>query len=208
VRFRSTDAADSPTEAAGAETTDGRTPGEGSSRPGVTPKKGRPTTSLAEAEERNRRPLVYDRKTARRVNKSERQKMYALQQEAMRTGEEKYLPQRDRGPVRRDARNWIDSRFLPSQVFLPGAFVIMIGMLIVGRWLPGMEGYVVLAMYLLLLLAIVVSAIAVHVMKRQLIAKHGADKVRGVVWYSFIRSMYPRFLRQPKPQVKIGGEPR
>ncbi|MGC5616321.1 DUF3043 domain-containing protein [Georgenia sp. Z1491] len=178
------------------------------SAPGATPRKGRPTPTKAEAAARNRQPLVVnDRKAARKRAKEQRNKNFALQQQAMRTGDERYLPARDRGPVRRAARDWIDSRFLPSQIFLPGAFVIMLAMLVVGQFLPGYEAAIVMAMYLLLVLSIITSVIAVLILKRRLVAEHGDRYVKGTVWYAFIRSMYPRFLRQPKPQVRIGGGP-
>lgn len=174
----------------------------------VTPRKGRPTPTKAEAAARNRQPLVVtDRRAAKRRAREERNKAYALQQQAMRTGDDRYLPPRDRGPVRRAARDWVDARFLPSQVFLPGAFVIMLGMLIVGRFFPGFEGYIVLAMYILLIVSILVSVIAVHLMKRSLVAEFGDRYVNGTIWYAFMRAMYPRFLRQPRPQVATGGGP-
>ncbi|MGC5627095.1 DUF3043 domain-containing protein [Georgenia sp. Z1344] len=204
MRIRRTDASPAAPE------DDGAAPEVVDERPaaGTTPRKGRPTPTKAEAAARNRQPLVVnDRKAARQRAKAERNKAFALQQEAMRTGDERYLPARDRGPARRAARDWIDAKFLPSQIFLPGAFVIMLGMLIVGQFFPGYEGVIVMSMYVLLVLSIVTSVIAVFLMKRRLVAEHGARYQKGTVWYAFIRSMYPRFLRQPKPQVRIGGEP-
>lgn len=210
VRIRRTDATadapDSPPEATDAEATDASDAHR--SAAGTTPRKGRPTPTRAEAEARNRQPLVVnDRKAAKKRARAERNKAFARQQEAMRTGDDRYLPPRDKGPVRRAARDYVDSRFLPSQIFLPGAFVIMLGMLVVGQFFPGSEGVIVLAMYLLLVLSIITSVFAVFMMKRRLLREYGDRYTKGTVWYAFIRSMYPRFLRQPKPQVRIGGEP-
>ena len=38
---------------------------------------------------------------------------------AMRTGDDRYLPERDRGPVKRFIRDYVDSRFQFIQILLP-----------------------------------------------------------------------------------------
>jgi hypothetical protein len=44
--------------------------------------------------------------------------------------------------------------------------------------------------------------------KRAATAKFGATKVeKGLGWYAAMRSIQMRFLRLPKPQVKLGGRP-
>ena len=63
--------------------------------------KGRPTRSRKEAEEARRRPLVpTDRKLAKKQSKEKRAEAYARQQEALETGDERYLPVRDKGRPR------------------------------------------------------------------------------------------------------------
>lgn len=42
----------------------------------------------------------------------------ARQREAMASGDERYLPVRDKGPVRRFARDYVDSRWCVAEFFL------------------------------------------------------------------------------------------
>ena len=44
----------------------------------------------------------------------------------MRSGEEKYLPARDQGPVKRFVRDWVDSRLTFTEFLLPILVVIML----------------------------------------------------------------------------------
>ena len=46
--------------------------------------------------------------------------------QAMKTGDEKYLPARDRGPVRRFIRDFVDSRFSFIELMVPLLIVSMV----------------------------------------------------------------------------------
>ncbi len=45
-------------------------------------------------------------------------------------------------------------------------------------------------------------------LKRALRAKYPDESLKGTTTYTLLRVMQVRFLRVPKPQVKIGGAPR
>ena len=48
----------------------------------------------------------------------------------MRTGDERYLPARDKGPVKRYIRDYVDARFSLGEAFMPLSIlliVIMVG---------------------------------------------------------------------------------
>ena len=67
-----------------------------------TPKKGRPTPSRKEQVAARRRPIVgADRGAAKTADREAAAELRARQREAMRTGDEKYLPIVDKGPQRR-----------------------------------------------------------------------------------------------------------
>src|SRR5262245_47732826 len=75
--------------------------------------KGRPTPSRKEAEAarkagfkkpRNRREAAEQRRQRARAER-------VKTQEAMRTGDDRYLPPQDKGPVRRFARDYVDARY-------------------------------------------------------------------------------------------------
>ncbi len=98
-------------------------------RPGKEGGKGRPTPSRKEARpppgrapgpRRTRRP----RPSCARQRRTENN---ARAREGMRTGDERYLPARDKGPVRRFVRDWVDSRLCMAELLLPLLVVIMIG---------------------------------------------------------------------------------
>jgi len=83
--------------------------------------KGRPTPTRKEAEaaRRERAKSGMDKKTAKKVLRERQAESNAKVRAGMRSGDERYLPPRDKGPARKFARDWVDSRRLPSQYFLP-----------------------------------------------------------------------------------------
>ena len=104
------------------------TPGLVEETPGlIEAGKGRPTPRRKTAEAANRRPLVpQDRKAAakdaRAAQRAERDKQYA----AMQTGDERYMPAKDKGPVRRYIRQYVDARWSLGELFLPVAIVMLL----------------------------------------------------------------------------------
>ena len=90
--------------------------------------KGRPTPKRSDAQTQ-RRALARcadDRKEAAKRQREARRADMARQREALACGDERYLPVRDKGPVRRFARDFVDSRFCIAEYFLPLAVIILI----------------------------------------------------------------------------------
>ena len=75
---------------------------------------------------RSRAQTPANRKDAVRAQREARRTDLARQREAMASGDERYLPVRDKGPVRRFARDYIDSRWCVAEFFLPMAVVILV----------------------------------------------------------------------------------
>ncbi|HLS74620.1 MAG TPA: DUF3043 domain-containing protein [Actinomycetaceae bacterium] len=167
--------------------------------------KGRPTPKRKVAEARNQRPLVpTDRKAAKREMRRIRNEAYARQQEAMRTGDERYLPVRDKGPVRRWVRNYVDSKFSPSEYFLPLAMLAII-LLFFASAFPEVAVLGMVGMYVAFAISLIFAIGLSLVVKRKLRARFREDEIpRFTGVYAFSRLFQPRFLRAPKPQVKRG----
>ena len=87
----------------------------------------RRTPKQSEQVARNRRPLVpSDRKEARRQSAD---KMRAEREKARRgfeQGDEKYLPARDKGPVRRYVRDFVDARLSIGTLAMPMMIVVLV----------------------------------------------------------------------------------
>ncbi|MEE6274436.1 DUF3043 domain-containing protein [Georgenia wangjunii] len=167
--------------------------------------KGRPTPKRNVAQAKNQRPLVpSDRKAARKAQREQRNIAYARQQEAMRTGDEKYLPTRDKGPARRWVRNYIDSRWSPSEYFLPLAMGSIV-LLLFASLIPEVAVVGMLAMYVAFAIAIIFALSFTFSAMRKLKQRFTPDEIpRMTGLYAFTRVFQPRFLRAPKPQVKRG----
>jgi hypothetical protein len=126
----------------------------------------------------------------------------------MRTGDERYLPARDKGPVRRWTRDWIDSRRSIGQYIVGVALGSLILLFILIQLSPFWASIVMLSMYVVVF-AVIADAIWRGVtLKKALVNKFGQDKLpRGSVWYGINRSLQPRRNRMPHPQVKLGERP-
>jgi hypothetical protein len=170
--------------------------------------KGRPTPKRREAEARNQRPLVpTDRKAAKREMRERRNEMYAKQQEAMRTGDERYLPVRDKGPVRRWVRDYVDSHFSPSEYFLPLAMASIV-LLFFASMFPEVAVIGMIVMYVAFAISLAFAIGYAMIIRRKLRARFDEDQIpRFTGIYAFSRLFQPRFLRAPKPQVKRGEQP-
>ena len=92
--------------------------------PAQAPGKGRPTPTRKEAEAANKRPLVVDdRRSAAKRDRSQVKAQRDLEYQAMLSGDDRHMPARDRGPVKRFARDYVDSRLNIGSYFLPVALV-------------------------------------------------------------------------------------
>ncbi len=169
--------------------------------------KGRPTPSRKEAEAaaRERARAGKDKKAAQKLLRERRTSSNAKMREGMRTGDERYLPARDQGPVRRFIRNYVDARVSVAEFVLPLLLLAVV---------PQYAGYTQLAAFssavtsTVLLLTAVDSAWLLYRLKRALREKFPDESLRGTTTYTLMRVLQVRWLRMPKPQVKIGGAPR
>lgn len=167
--------------------------------------KGRPTPKRKDAEAANKRPLVPDdRRAAAKAARAKQREARDLEFQAMKSGDEKNLPPRDRGPVRRYIRNYVDARRNVAEYFLFIAAAFLVMTFVAGK-APGLALVSILAVYVVVLVAIIDSAIMWRMLKKRLVAKFGADAVvRGTGMYAFMRAFQIRRARLPKPMVKHG----
>lgn len=179
--------------------------------------KGRPTPTRKQAEAARRKDAIpSDRKLAKKLAKQRRDEAWRRQQEAMETGEERYLPARDQGPARRFIRDYVDARWSFAEFVLPAMllmFVAMFGIGILARYVqPAVAAYIVqivtVGTYALLLLSIVESIWVVRKMRRDFEAKYPHRSwTQGAWFYAFSRMVMARRWRQPRPQVERGHFP-
>jgi hypothetical protein len=168
--------------------------------------KGRPTPKRSEAQSQ-RRSVAHtptNRKEAAKRQREERRRALERQRQALATGDERYLPARDKGPVRKFARTWVDSRFNVAEFFLPLAVVILV--LSVVR-VPQIQSIALLLWLVVIVLIVLDSAVSGFRLKRRLKERFPDENTRGAVPYALMRSLQMRRLRLPKPQVKRGERP-
>ncbi|KRF17926.1 hypothetical protein ASG90_06265 [Nocardioides sp. Soil797] len=170
-------------------------------RPGA---KGRPTPSRREAEAaaRARAKLPNDRKALAKRQRELRMESSQKVRQAMRTGDEKNLPPRDKGPVRRFIRDYVDSRLGFTELLAPLLIVIVL----MGYGLFG-DSAVRMAntLWFITLVLVVGDILFLRFRVRSQVRKRFPDEpLKGVTMYAVMRAVNMRFLRLPKPQVKIG----
>nr|WP_202533293.1 DUF3043 domain-containing protein [Streptomyces sp. SID3212] len=167
--------------------------------------KGRPTPKRSEAQSQRRRASTpTDRKSAMKQQREARRTDMARQRAALASGDERFLPARDKGPVRRYVRDYVDSRFCMAEFFLPLAVVI----LVLSMVRVGSLQNIALLLWLGVIVLIVVDSIGLWLrLKKQLAERFPDTPKRGAVAYGLMRTLQMRRLRLPKPQVKRGQRP-
>ncbi|MFG2885041.1 DUF3043 domain-containing protein [Streptomyces sp. NPDC048297] len=168
--------------------------------------KGRPTPKRSEAQSQRRSvaSTPTNRKDAAKRQREDRRQALNRQRQALATGDERYLPARDKGPVRRFARDWVDSRFNVAEFFLPLAIVILV--LSVIR-VPSIQSIALVLWLVVIVLIVVDAAFSGFRLKKRLAERFPDQSRRGAVAYALMRSLQMRRLRLPKPQVKRGERP-
>lgn len=169
-------------------------------------RKGRPTPKRSEAQSQRRSvaSTPVSRKDSAKRQREDRRQALDRQRRALAGGDERYLPARDKGPVRKFARDWVDSRINVAEFFLPLAIVILI--LSVVR-VPQIQSIALLLWAIVIVLIVVDSAFSGYRLRKRLAEKFPDVNRRGAVAYGLMRSLQMRRLRLPKPQVKRGERP-
>lgn len=165
--------------------------------------KGRPTPKRSEAEAQRKalaKPAT-SRKEAAKRQREARKAQLAKQREALATGDERYLPARDRGQVRRFVRDFVDSKWAVAEFFLPFAVVILVMSMLPSMALTNLS----LLLWLALIFLIIVDSLATAFrLKKQLQERFPDERKKGAVAYALMRTLQMRRMRLPKPQVARG----
>jgi hypothetical protein len=174
--------------------------------------KGRPTPKRRDAEGRRRQPVnaPQNRKEAYKQLRTRQAGDRVKAREGMMRGDEKYFPARDRGPARKFARDWVDSRRVVSQYFLPFSLVILLL-----TWVPfppeirqPVYAAVITIGWPLMMVGVLFTSIWVSWKVKKLVAEKFPDEsLKGVGFYAAMRALQIRKLRFPPPAFLPGGKP-
>lgn len=168
--------------------------------------KNRPTPRRSQQEARNKRPLVpSDRKLAGRQAREAARAERLRARDAMMTGDERYLPPRDKGPVRRYVRDFVDARWNVGEFFLVVALVVVFLTFIQD---PVVQLVGTGILWLTVVACVVDGFLLSRKLKRRLVERFGEDQLpAGVVRYGVMRAFQLRRTRLPKPMVSRGQYP-
>jgi hypothetical protein len=207
----------STADAAGDTATD--KPAESVRVAGGTAGKGRPTPKRREAEGRRRGPAPAPPRTQReaaklakanRPDKEQRREQRRVEADRRRAGlergDDRFLPPRDRGPVRAYVRDLVDSRPHLIGLFMPLALVVVASVFIP---VPSVQQYTSLfslAMLMIMIAEGVYLGLSITPKARARFPKEEVNGL-GIGWDAFTRASQPRRLRVPKPRVKRGANP-
>jgi hypothetical protein len=166
-------------------------------RPGS---KGRPTRTRKEALEA-RRAAAKAARNPKAAKGAERKARVERSQEIrarMKAGDERYLMKRDRGPVRRFVRDFVDTRLSMAEFAMPMLVVSLVASMV------GAAGVGTGVLNATVLVVILDSILLRWRLRQQVKKRFGKEHLKGVTFYALMRALQMRFLRIPKPQVKLG----
>ncbi|MEO3823430.1 DUF3043 domain-containing protein [Actinomadura sp. B10D3] len=165
--------------------------------------KGRPTPKRRDAEKLRRQPITApaSRKEAYKKVRERQAAERAKAREGMAKGDERHLLKRDRGPVRRLARNYVDSRRTVGSYLMYAMFaMVLLSMLPI----PAARLLVLFAPPLLLVVVFAEGFLLSRGIKRLAAERYPSEDTKGIGMYAAMRAMQIRRLRIPNPQVRIG----
>jgi hypothetical protein len=170
--------------------------------------KGRPTPKRSEKERRRSGPAAPPPTTRKEAAARQRDKAKEDRQRArsgVQRGEERFLPKRDAGPVRRLVRDTVDSRRNLAVLLLPIALVLVVAQF-TGS-VPVLR--VATLLWFVGLLAVFIDLVVLAVGIRRKVAEGFPDGLpdgqrRGHVGYGLLRSTVLRRWRMPAPAVTPG----
>lgn len=168
--------------------------------------KGKPTPTRKEAEAaaKARAKAPRNRREAAAYQRQHRTESSKKIRQAMKDGDERYFLPRDKGPVRRFIRDYVDARFSFLEIMIP----VMVVTLVLGysgnAQLASVGNFVLIGMFLLIVVDIVTLRFR---LRRELAKRFPEEPTKGTTYYAITRAMQMKFMRLPKPQVKIGDQP-
>lgn len=179
--------------------------------PGKQGGKGRATPKRRDAQAMGLHPVVpADRKAAKREARAKQDAAWERQRRAMVTGDDRYLPARDKGPIKRYIRDYVDARWSIGELFLPLSIVMLVLVLILSRSQSLWNVYLLFGLYGVLFLALIDTIVCWLILRRRLYKKFGEEEVKKggmIFWYIFSRCFNLRRWRQPSPQNRRGEYP-
>ena len=179
--------------------------------------KGRPTPKRSQAEANRYRSITGSTTSGRgptatkprgKLTPEEKAKARGdrnRQLQAMRRGEDWALSARDRGPVKRLARDYVDAHRRPSEFYMYALIVLVIA-LVGGKSNHAISDY----MQIVLLVIIAVIAVDAFLLRRS-ITRLAAERLpgestRGLSIYAIMRALQLRRFRTPAPRLKPGDQ--
>ena len=192
--FRRTKSETQPAESGGATRVESA---EALDRPGG---KGRPTPTRKEAEAaaRARAKAALDPKASKSKQRNHQAERSREIRAGIKAGDERYLPTRDQGPVRRFVRDFVDHRLSMAEFAIPLLFSSLLASAL------GFAQAGTGIMNATMIVVVLDSLLLRWRMRRELARRFPGESMKGTTFYAFMRALQLRFLRLPKPQVRIG----
>jgi len=169
--------------------------------------KGRPTPKRNESEKARKQGLAAtgNDKAGRKAERMRQNEARFSARTGLLRGDERYFPAKDRGPVRKAVRNYIDSRRTVGEFFVPMAFLV-----ILSNMFLNMEQKILLTnAWLFLLLLLIIDSIFIGIRVNAVIKRDYPEKSerKGIAFYAIMRGLQLRKFRIPPATVKSGGRP-
>jgi hypothetical protein len=164
--------------------------------------KGRPTPTRKEAEAaaRARAKAALDPKAAKSKQRSYQAERSREIRAGIKAGDERYLPSRDQGPVRRFVRDFVDHRLCMAEFAIPLLFSSLLASA------AGLAEAGTAIMNATMIVVVLDSVLLRWRMRKELTRRFPGESLKGTTFYAFMRALQLRFLRLPKPQVKLGQQ--
>jgi hypothetical protein len=123
--------------------------------------------------------------------------------EAMRRGDDSALTTRDRGPARRFARDFVDSRRSVVGLFIPvAAPIILLGYTRV----PILVWAANIGLYAFVVGSVLDSIRMNRAIRKQVSIRYPGESTKGLGLYAVMRAMQFRRMRMPGPRVARGAK--
>lgn len=156
-----------------------------------------------EAKQRRRAAEAGMSKEDRRAARAQQRDAREERRQLMMDGDDRYVLSRDRGEVRRFARDWVDTHRRLINFFMPLALLVIIIQLVPNRELMAISQ----TLFLVLITVIVIDGVLLGRTVNKAVRDrfpNTDDTGFGMGWYAVMRATQPRMLRTPRPRARPG----